>query len=49
MIYDEGFEIFIGNLNLFHFNHYEKPRGNLNLFIKIKDNLDILLIALRLY
>jgi len=27
MIYDEGFEIHIGNLKLFHFNHYEKPAG----------------------
>lgn len=25
MMYDEGFSINIGNLNLFHFNHYEKP------------------------
>jgi len=27
MIYDEGFEVSLHNLKLFHFNHYEKPNG----------------------
>ena len=27
MIYDEGFEVTIGDLLIFNFNHYEKPPG----------------------
>jgi len=28
MIYDEGFEVTIGDLLIFNFNHYEKPPGS---------------------
>jgi len=27
MIYDEGFEVKIGDLQLFHFSHYKKENG----------------------
>ena len=28
MIYDEGFEIILGDLRLFHFSQYEKKQGS---------------------
>ena len=49
MIYDEGFEVFIGNLQLFHFNHYEKPKGIYFWFILKKVKTNMLQTARKLY
>lgn len=36
MIYDEGFEVTIGDLLIFNFNHYEKPPGKFWVLLKIQ-------------
>jgi hypothetical protein len=45
MIYDEGFEVKIGDLQLFHFSHYKKENGSFKKLGKFVTNCAMTLLG----